>query len=44
MLMHITFTVLPWGFFLCPDIQIYLDIYAHQSDRYLTLRIGGIAL
>jgi len=43
MLMHIAFTVLPWRFFFCPDTQIYLDIYAHQSDRYHTLKIGGIA-
>lgn len=43
MLMHITFTVLPWGFFLCPDMQIYLDLCGLQSDRYHTLRIGGIA-
>jgi len=43
MLMYMAFTVLPWRFFLCPDMQIYLDIYAHQSDRYHTLRIGGTA-
>ena len=35
------FTVFPWRFFLCPDMQIYLDFYRVQRDRYHTLRIGG---
>ena len=43
-LMYSAFTVATVEVFLCPAMQIYLDLYARQRDRYHTLKIGGIAL